>query len=80
METGLQGHVYFDPVRRNIVFRILQFLKKNNPLYHDIDINLINILLPSIITKNETFFSGANIPDYVAPDELIPIAIERLWL
>ena len=38
-----RGHVCFEPVRSSLTFRILQFLKKNNPLYHDIDINLSNI-------------------------------------
>ena len=35
-----RDHVYFEPVCPSL---ILQFLKKNNPLYHDIDINLSNI-------------------------------------
>ena len=33
-----RGHVYFEPVRPRLILRILQFLKKNNPLYHDTDI------------------------------------------
>ena len=42
-------------------------MKKSDPLYYDLDINLSNI---------ETFFSGVNILDYVAPNELISIRIE----
>ena len=73
-----RGHVYFEPVRPNLIFKILQFLKKHNPVYHDIDINLSNI--PDCLTQhnkeNETFSSGVNILDNVAPDELIPITMD----
>ena len=49
-------------------------------MYHDIDINLSNIpdCLVQHNKQNETFFSGVNILDYVAPDELIPITIETI--
>ena len=79
-ELEYQGHVYFEPVRPRFIFRILQFLKKENALYHDIDINLSNIpdCLAQHNKENETFFSGVNILDYVAPDELIPITIETI--
>ena len=75
-----RGHGYFEPVCPSLIFKILQSLKKNYPLYHNIDINLSNI--PDFLTqnnkKNEICFSGVNILDYVAPDELIPIAIETM--
>ena len=49
-------------------------------MYHDIDTNLSNI--PDCLAlhnkDNETFFSGVNILDYVAPCELIPIIIETI--
>ena len=77
-----RGYVYFGPIHPRFIFRILQFLKKNDPLYYDIDINLSNI--PDCLThrnkEDETFFSDVNILDYVAPDELIPITIEKNWL
>ena len=55
-----RGHVYFEPVRQSSIFRILQFMKKNNPLYHDIDINLSNIAdgLTQHNKAHETYFSG----------------------
>ena len=31
-----RGHVYFDPVRPNVVLNALQYLKQNNHFYHDI--------------------------------------------
>ena len=73
-----RGHVYFEPVPPRLTLRILQFLKKSNPLYHDIAINLS--IIPDCSTQHnkekETFFSSVNILDYVTPDELIPIPLE----
>ena len=72
------GHVYFEHVHPRLILKILQFLKKNNPLYYDIDINLSNI--PDCLVlhnkENETVFSGLNLLDYVAPCELISVTIE----
>ena len=75
-----RGHAYFEPVRQRLILTILQFLKKNSPLYHDIDINLSNIpdCLVQHNKENEKFFSGVNVLDFVAPDELIPITIETI--
>ena len=74
------GHVYFEPVRPRLILRILQFFKKSNTLYHDIDINLSNI--PDCLVlqnkKNKIFFTGVNILDYVATCEFIPITIETI--
>ena len=55
-------------------------MKKNNPFYHDIDVKLLSIpdYLVQHNKENETFFSGVNILDYVAPDELIPTTIETI--
>ena len=52
-----RGHVYFEPARPRLISRILQFLKKNNPLYHDTDINLPNTpdCLVQRNKENETF-------------------------
>ena len=48
-------------------------------MYHDINITLSNI--PDCFIQhnkqNDTFFSGVNIMNYVAPDKLIPITIEK---
>ena len=74
------GHDYFEHVHPRLILKILQFLKKNNPLYYDIDINLSNI--PDCLVlhnkENETVFSGLNLLDYVAPCELISITIETI--
>ena len=32
-----RGHVYFESVRPDIIFRLLQYLKVNNALYYDRD-------------------------------------------
>ena len=55
-------------------------MKKNNPLYHDIDIKLSSVpdYLVQHNKENETFFSGVNILDDVAPDELIPKTIKTI--
>ena len=34
-----RGHVFFEPVRPDIVQRLLECLKQNNPLYCDATIN-----------------------------------------
>ena len=38
-----RGHVCFKSVRPNFIMRLLQYLKFNNSLYHDIEINLDNV-------------------------------------
>ena len=38
-----RGHVYFEAVSPDIVQSALQYLKLNNPLYCDIEINVGNI-------------------------------------
>ena len=38
-----RGHVYFESVRPDIILRLLQYLKLNNSLYHDIEIDVKNI-------------------------------------
>ena len=37
------GHVLFEPVRPDKIRRILEYLKENNPFYHDIEIDVSNI-------------------------------------
>ena len=66
-----RGHVYFEPVRPSIIFKSLQFLKENNPMYYDIDINLCNI--PDCLIQHKD--SNINVLDYVTLDELIPMIL-----
>ena len=40
---NFKSHVLFEAVRPKVVHGVLDFLKKNNALYYDIDINLDNI-------------------------------------
>ena len=43
-----RGHAFFEPVRPNIVQRVLEYLKENNPLYTDVTIlkeSLLNYCL-----------------------------------
>ena len=74
-----RGHNYFEPIHLRLIIRILQFLKKNVPLYDDIIITLSNIPNRFIQhnKQNDAFFSGANVLNYVAPDKLIPITIAK---
>ena len=46
-----RGHVYFESVRPGIIFRLLQYLKLNNSLYHDIEIDVKNIV--SFLIENK---------------------------
>ena len=46
-----RGHVYFESVRPNFILRFFQYLKLNNPLYHDIEIDLDNI--PSFLINEK---------------------------
>ena len=38
-----KGHVYFEAVRPQRIFHTLQWLRKNNELYENIEINMMNI-------------------------------------
>ena len=58
---NFKSHVLFEAVRPKVVHDVLDFLKKNNSLYYDIDINLDNIVKNWVntIETNE----DRNIPD-----------------
>ena len=58
---NFKSHVLFEAVRPKVVHGVLDFLKKNNSLYYDIDINLDNIVKNWVntIETNE----DRNIPD-----------------
>ena len=46
-----RGYVYFEPVRPDIVLRLLHFLKHDNDLYKDVNIipsNILTILVDSL--------------------------------
>ena len=63
-----RGHVFFEPVRPDIVQRVLEYLKENNPLYSDATINTEGIP-PELL-------SFENIPLTVDAHEEIPIYVE----
>ena len=47
-----RGHVLFETVRPDFVFQLLHFLKNNNPLYSDIEINFLNFPGEFVDNKN----------------------------
>ena len=47
-----RGHVHFESVRPNFIMRLQQYLKLNNSLYHDIEINLDN--LPNFLINEKS--------------------------
>ena len=47
-----RGHAYFESVRPNFIMTLLQYLKLNNSLYNDIEINLDNV--PNFIINEKT--------------------------
>lgn len=51
-----RGHVYFEIVRPDFVLRLLQYLRSNNHLYKDVEINMDNIPneLISLNDENES--------------------------
>ena len=63
-----RGHVFFEPVRPDIVQRVLEYLKENNQLYSDVTINTEGIP-PELL-------SFENIPLTVDAHEEIPIYVE----
>ena len=63
-----RGHVFFEPVCPDIVQRVLEYLKENNPLYSDVTINTEGIP-PELL-------SFGNIPLTVDAQEEIPIYVE----
>ena len=42
-KLNFKSHVLFEPVRQTVAHGVPDFLKKNNLLYYDIDINFDNI-------------------------------------
>ena len=71
-----RGHVYFESVRANFILRFLQYLKLNNPLYHDIEKDLDNIPNFLINEKSQDSLS-INVLNNINIDDEIPIIVER---
>ena len=68
-KLNFKSHVLFEAVRLTLVRGVLNFLKKNNLLYYDIDINLDNIPRKWVntIESNE----NENISEFNTPNENI---------
>ncbi|KXJ13769.1 ATP-dependent DNA helicase PIF1 [Exaiptasia diaphana] len=60
-----RGHVYYEPVRTELIFSALKWLKINNPLYADIEIDMENGY--EYLTSMQHIISDENIKgmDYV---------------
>ena len=68
-KLDFKSHVLFEAVRPTVVHGVLDFLKKNNPLYYDNDINLDNIPRKWVntIESNE----DENISEFNTPNDSI---------
>ena len=67
-----RGHVYFELVRPDIVFRLLQFLKANNDLYKDVTIlpsNIPTALVDSLENKNAELADVYSTKESLEPEE-----------
>ena len=70
-----RGHVYFESVRPNFILKFAQYLKLNNPMYHDIGV-LDNI--PSfLIDKRNQDSLSINVLNNINIDNEIPIIVEK---
>ena len=71
-----RGHVYFESVRPDIIFRLLQYLKLNNSLYHDIEIDVQNI--PSFLIEDKRCDSlPLVVLNNINNDDEIPLIFEK---
>ena len=59
------GHVYFEPIRPQIVSQLLNFLKENNPLYSDVTVDL------NQVSDELLYFDKANTPSLVSSENNI---------
>ena len=60
------GHVYFEPIRPNIIAELLDYLKKKNPLYNNVTVDISQVsneLLCFDDEMNEEIKEQANISD-----------------
>ena len=71
-----RGHVYFESVRPNFIMRLLQYLKLNNSLFYDIEINLDNV--PNFLINEKRQDSLLlNVLSNIDIHEEIPIMVEK---
>ena len=71
-----RGHVYFESVRQDIIFRSLQYLMLNNSLYHDIEIDVKNI--PSFLLEDKRCDSlPLAVLNNINIDDEIPLVVEK---
>ena len=55
-----RGHVVFEPIRPDFIQHILSYLKENNPLYHDIQIDVNNINDESMVENATNVLEETN--------------------
>ena len=72
-----KGHVYFEGVRPDFILQVLQYLKLNNNLYADIEINTDNIPRELININNDVDFeiNSSKFCQYLLKDINAPISI-----
>ena len=69
-------HVFFESVRPDIIFRLLQYLKLSNLLYHDIEIDVKNI--PSFLIEDVRCDSlSLAALNNINIDDKIPLIVEK---
>ena len=71
-----KGHVYFEAVRPHFVNQLLNFLKQENHLYNDIEINTENIPCNLIDFMGPDLDDGKIISKYLIAHQEIPFPLE----
>ena len=71
-----KGHVYFEAVRPHFVNQLLNFLKQENHLYNDIEINTENIPCNLIDFMGPDLDDGIIISKYLIAHQEIPLPLE----
>ena len=69
-----RGYVYFKSIRPNFILILLQYLKFNNQLYHDMQVNLGNI--PDFLI-NEKSQDSLHVLNNIDKNEEIPMMVEK---
>ena len=71
-----RGRTYFESVRPDIIFRLLQYLKLNNSLYYDIEIDVKSI--PSFLIEDKRCDSlSLVVLNNINIDDEIPLIVEK---
>ena len=69
-------HVYFESVIPSFILRLLQYLKSNNLLYHNTQIDVGNI--PNVLINEKSLESlSISVLNYINIDDEIPIIVEK---